>query len=182
MMKKTGKVLTVAEFAKSKQCFRCGIVGDTNMCQLCEPLKECKVCGLVLKPLEYIFYHYEYIFDPRSRAEIWREYQNFRMNPYPDHDGIQCADCAETEKLVKNRCFIGGEGCENEFENSVRLYNKYGNICPFCREKYSDDKPAEEYTNRPKLIIHADDQIVESDPVDEKKLIGSSDSIELLDN
>lgn len=135
-MAKTGVKIQAVDFDKGFTCMRCGIFGNKKVCDNCKPLKECSVCGLVLKGARYNFYQYDYVQTPMRLAErYYKEIRKSRMNPYT-HDGHVCDDCKDYKSRIKNKCWV----CEGVIENSASRFRNHGNMCKDCTGENLDEE------------------------------------------
>ena len=114
------KLIPKEEFLKSEHCLRCGIIGETRMCDTCKDLKKCKVCSIILRE-SFRFYRY----DPNKKGTFYRESSYIIKSPYPEDKDGKCIGCYDWEMRMKFICFLCGEW----FSNTLSNYKINGNCC-----------------------------------------------------
>jgi hypothetical protein len=139
---RTGIIYTPQEFRLLNQCVRCGHALQIPKGEQCKKCKElnlpiCKICEIVLRNGVHKFYTYDNKDNHRDTGvqllaskEMIREFSYEKESSYPQEEGSEiCSGCAMIDySSVKDICYW----CDNDFNNSVEHYHKYGNTCEQC--------------------------------------------------
>lgn len=146
MLNLTGTIYEPKEFRKYVQCLHCGracnpiclVQGKCERCFIID-LKDCEICGVLLREDYHPFYSYDIREGHRNLdieftaiSEPVREFVSIEKGKYPKHSKTRCIGCKNFEKGIKNKCYW----CKSKFKNSEDNYKLNGNMCDGCIKIY----------------------------------------------
>jgi|ERR1035437_805846 hypothetical protein len=109
-------------------CLRCGIFCEGLMCEDCKVFDRCVLCGIVCRPYPtYRTYFYAPTLRQRGTGVVSESYKD--VHPFCKilKDGL-CEDCVCWEDFIRNKCFMCGDGFQNNYKN----FRERGNMCADC--------------------------------------------------